>query len=64
MQDALLFLCTGPGSNVHSRKNAERSAQVGISKYSFLSKLYFIAQHRCVALLYGIPLGIFNCVIN
>ncbi len=30
-------------------KNAERSAQVGISQYGFLSKLYFISQHRCIA---------------
>ncbi len=45
-------------------KNAERSAQVGISQYSFLSKLYFNSQHRCVALLYVIPMGIFNYVIN
>ena len=44
-------------------KNAERSAQVGISQYSFLSKLYFVSQHRCVALVYWIPLGIFNCFI-
>ena len=37
--------------------------KIGISQYSFLSKLYFNSQHRCVALLYYIPLGIFNCVL-
>ena len=26
--------------------------KIGISQYSFLSKLYFISQHRCIALLY------------
>ena len=26
--------------------------KIGISQYSFLSKLYFISQHRCVALVY------------
>ncbi len=30
-------------------KNAERSAQAGISQFSFLSKLYFPGQHRCIA---------------
>ncbi len=26
--------------------------KIGISQYSFLSKLCFISQHRCIALLY------------
>ena len=37
--------------------------KIGISQNSFLSKLYFISQHRCIALLYRIPLGNFNCVL-
>ena len=35
----------------------------GFRNTGFLSRLYFLAQHRCIALLYRIPLGNFNCVI-
>ncbi len=30
----------------------------------FLSKQYFLAQHRCIALLYLIPMGNFNYVMH
>ena len=37
--------------------------KIGISQYSFLSKLYFNSQHRCHARFKGIPLGNFNYVL-